>query len=216
MPYRWSARSRRARRYKCPSSVDSLACEHVLRDVWGLDWTSTGEHQQVPPRPYMDFWGDCVQQTQEPELRLDEREVAIDLVVLVKAGMLLTPRQICQQVEAHFMRRPDLQQSMNNEKAWKALAFALRLWLHVIIPDAWKQSDRPLQDLLAALLRRPTVSKTGDRLESDFCAGQLSRAGGFRIRPTDDLTQHLKMREGYILVFRHSSWLETLSNQPGW
>jgi hypothetical protein len=207
-------KARQPRRYRCPRSVDKQACQHVLRDVWDLNWAPTGGIQEVPPSPYMDFWGDCVQQTNNANLKLDQRKVVVDLVQILKSGLRKTLRQLCKEIQSRYQSDPGLMTTMTDDEAWRAFAFAARLWIHVSAPDSWRHSDLTLQDLINDLMPKPPNTDTDDRLEPGFSAEHLTKAGGFHVHWTDDICQHLELHNRSLFVFRHSTWLATLESCP--
>lgn len=205
-------KARKPRRYKCPRPVDEQVCQDVLRDVWDLNWAPTEGFQEVPPSPYIDFWGDCVQQTHAPNLKLDQRKVIVELVQILKSGLGKTPPQLCREIQSRYQSDPGLMTALTDDEAWRAFAFAARLWIHVSAPDSWRHSDLTLQDLINDLIPKPKPPNpnTDDRLEPGFSAEHLTKVEGFHVHWTDDICQHLELRGRSLFVFRHSTWLATL------
>lgn len=65
--------------------------------------------------------------------------------------------------------------ALPDDEAWRALAFAVRLWIHGSAPDSWKHSDLPLQDLINDLVEKPPHPNTDDCLEPGFSAEHLTK-----------------------------------------
>jgi hypothetical protein len=86
-----------------------------------------------------------------------------------------------------------------------AIDFALRLWLFV--PVLLDDDNSTFEDALRqSLPRRDPIQRAV--LSIDFNAKNLIRRGGFLVRTTSYLSQHLEMDDLTISVFRHAGFLD--------
>lgn len=213
-------KSRKERRFRCPRHVDKTTCEHVLRDVWALDWNANGSYQGVPPNPYLDYWANCVQEAHDPDLMLDDSYVAVGLVSLVRAGLNDTVDTVRDRIVANYPCRPNNPALLlSKDQGSRAFTFAMQLWLHIRLEHNAATAPQTVKQVAhAALPKSATTTTKGTvidgRLTADFCAEQLSRAGGIYIRWTDDISQHLHLEGNTLHVFRHSGLLRALRDSP--
>lgn len=214
MRQKWLMRRRGARRYRCPQSIKPETCEEILQSVWDITWSS--QEQDVPPTAYIDFWEQCVQDVDDPDLMLDERSTVRQLVRFTRKNLSDTPQQLCDNIQAQYPIWSSSQVVIDDDQAWEALRFSVKLWAHIETTDAsvWRSSGQTLAELITTSMPKPSTAHNSHRLDRNFSAHQLSKAGGLQLRWTDNICDHLKLSEGTVLVFRHSSWLANLEHSP--
>jgi hypothetical protein len=210
-------RPRRNRRFRCPPGMEQAACQEILQDVWQLKWEPELAPHTVPPNPYIDYWINCVLEADQPNLCLDDRRIAMGLVRHVKSGLRETLPVLKESIEGVYPDQDGSPVTVSSEDTGTALAFAVRLWLHVRPKIDWKcPPSTALHDIVRDCIPEPADSTTiiEGRLSNDFCAKHLWRKGGLDVRWTDDISQHLLLHERHIYVFRHSNSLRALYECP--
>lgn len=212
-----SIRPRRNRRFRCPPGMEKAACQEILHDVWQLKWEPELAPHTVPPNPYIDYWINCVLEADQPNLCLDDRRIAMGLVRHVKSGLRETLPVLKESIEGVYPDQDGSPVTVSSEDTGIALAFAIRLWLHVHPKIDWKcPPSTALHDIVRDCIPEPADPSTiiEGRLSNDFCAKHLWRKGGLDVRWTDDISQHLLLHERHIYVFRHSNSFRALYECP--
>jgi hypothetical protein len=197
--------------------MEKAACQEILQDVWQLKWEPELAPHTVPPNPYIDYWINCVLEADQPNLCLDDRRIAMGLVRHVKSGLRETLPVLKESIEGVYPDQDGSPVTVSREDTGTALAFAIRLWLHVHPKIDWKcPPSTALHDIVRDCIPEPAASSTiiEGRLSNDFCAKHLWRKGGLDVRWTDDISQHLLLHERHIYVFRHSNSLRALYECP--
>ena len=203
----------RHRRYVCQGSLDENVCKELLSGVWNLEWTNDHLNTNVPPNPYVEHWTNCVIEANDEDLLLDDREVAIGLVDVVKNDGGNECTTILRNIADMYAAFPGQPLQLTDEQAITALRFALGWWLHVF-PCTNQSWSLQLQEVVNEHVPERTITQAEGHLSYDFCARHLVRKGGFNIVWTDRVDEHLTVTRGQsIRVFRHSSMLRSLQHQ---
>lgn len=220
---RFHARSKHVR-FDCPSDVEQDVCAEVMQGVWSLKWDpSPTKHSDAPPQPYIDLWKNCVETAADETLCLHNRFVAVQLVTLVRNNAQEKLEVIRDCIAANYPDRGSVQglklSTIDEEQAATALAFAVKMWLH--LPFRFYFNKPQTTPTLAewAMEQLPSKAPKGQiipgTLSSDFCISHFKRKGGMNVIWEDDISQHLKVdQDKGIHIFRHSAMLTAMERSP--
>lgn len=210
---------RRTRRFQCPRGIEKRACREFLQEIWGLDWDPKRPYANIPPGPYIDFWANCVQQINDETLVLEDRNVAISLVQIVRSSLHETTAQLIDKVNGYLTQRSGHSSHSSANQAWEASAFAIQLWLHMRPDPNWRvASAQTLHQLVQAKLPEaaPQGTVITGKINLKLSAQELSRACGISVVWTDDFCQHLALTGRNMHVFRHAALLPVFRNMAGY
>lgn len=206
---RWPRR--KEKRFQCHVEVPDNTCQELLDGVWHLDWSSTAGYRGVPPDPYVNYWSDCVQTANQPDLMLDDRRIAVALVGCVRDRLNVEIKDVKEQIRQELCIHVPGKVNASEDEAQTALEFATSLWMHVLL-DFTDCSTKTLRDIVQeSLPERSDPNTVNGSLGEDLCVKSLRRKGGIRVQWTNNLCEHLTCYEDTVKVFRNSSMLRALS-----